>query len=474
MTTFLNGIETFRQQSSSPKVTGVDTAVIGLVGTAPIFDVLPENQKVNAIVEVTDRNRVEKFGYNRSGYTIPAALEIIFKQGSAKVFVINVFDPKKHKANVSGSQTFENGKIILTENGISNLTITKDTAAAELDKDYSFDGSVIKVIEDGLLTSDDTVTVAYEYADPSKVTTADIIGGIDVDGNKSGIKKLLDCKSEYGYKAKILIAPVFSAVKAVDTELRVIQEKLKAFSYIDAPKGTTHDAAIKGRNESGEINFNINDIRSELLHPYVKYYNSYEDKYDYYPQSAFLAGLRAELDRTEGVHWSTSNQQLIGVEGLETPVYFEINDYDSDSNRLNSQGISTSINRKGVFYTWGNRNSSFPEKDGIETFSNVSRMADYIEDSVQESSVQHMAGPIDSSKIDAILQMVKKWFDKLKFDKWLIDAKVWYDEAENTAEELANGHLILCYAFLPPAPLERLTYKSYIDIQLYANLGGSK
>lgn len=474
MTTFLNGIETFRQQSSNPKVTGVDTAVIGLVGTAPIFDVRPENRKINQIAEVTDRNRIEMFGYNRSGYTIPAALETIFKQGSAKVFVINVFDPDKHKANVSGSKTFENGQIVLNENGIMNLKVSKDGTDAELDKDYSFDGSVVKVIEGAKLALDDTVTLSYEYADPSKVTTGDIIGGIDIDGNKSGIKKLLDCKSEFGYKAKILIAPVFSAVKAVDTELKVIQKKLKALSYIDAPKGTTHDEAIKGRNEKGEINFNISDIRSELLHPYVKAYNSFENKYDYYPQSAFLAGLRAELDRTKGVHWSTSNQQLIGVEGLEIPVYFEIDDYDSDSNRLNSQGISTVINRKGIYYTWGNRNSSFPEKDGIETFTNVSRMGDYIEDSIQESSVQYMAGPINSGMIDIILQMIRRWFDKLKFDGWLIDAKVWYDEAENTPEELANGHLILCYAFLPPAPLERLTYKSFIDIQLYATLGGNK
>lgn len=37
-----------------------------------------------------------------------------------------------------------------------------------------------------------------------------------------------------------------------------------------------------------------------------------------------------------------------------------------------------------------------------------------------------------------------------------------------------NGDLILCSEYFPPEPLERLVYKSYIDIQLYANLGGSK
>lgn len=474
MTTFLNGIETLRQQSNNPKVTGVDTAVIGLVGTAPIFDVMPEDRTVNKIVEVTDRNRVAKFGYNRSGYTIPAALEIIYKQGGAKVFVINVFDPDKHKANVSGSKNFENGVIKLTECGINNLVITKGETTAEPEKDYTFDGSEITVVADGVLSQDDTVNVAYEYADPSKVTTADIIGGIDVDGNKSGIKKLLDCQAEYGYKAKILIAPVFSAVRAVDTELQVLQKKLKAFSYTDAPKGTTIDEAIKGRNVNGEINFNINDIRSELAMPYLKYYNAYENKYDYYPPSAFLAGLRAEIDRTKGVHWSLSNQQLIGVEGLEIPIYFNISDYDSDTNRLNAQGITTIVNDDGAFYTWGNRNSSFPFNQEIDSFSNVARMADYIEDSVETSCKRQLAGPINGAMIDRILQMVKKWFAKLEYDGWLIGSNVWYDEAENTPEELASGNLKLCYEFLPPAPLERLTFKSFINIQLYQNLGGNK
>lgn len=472
MDTFLNGIETQREQSGTPIVTPVDTAVIGLVGTAPIFDVLEENRTVNKIVQVTGNNWVKHFGYNRSGYTIPAALEIIFKQGGAKVFVINVFDPEKHKANVSVTKVFENGKITLAESGVKNLIVTKGETAAEIDKDYSFDGSVITVLKDGTLSQDDEVTVAYEYADPSKVTTADIIGMVDIDGNKTGIKKLIDCKSEYGYKAKILIAPVFSAVKAVDTELQALQKKLKAFSYIDAPKGTSLDAAIKGRNANGEINFNINDIRSELAHPWLKFYNSFEDKTDLYPQSAFQAGLRAKFDREKGVYWSSSNQQLAGVEGLESPIYFEISDPDSDSNLANAQGITVTINEKGIYYNWGNHNSSFPENSDIDSFSCVSRMADYIEDSIETSSREQLAGPIDDSKIDSIIEMVKQWFATLKVNKQIIAGNVWYDEELNPATERAQGKLKLCYEFLPPAPLEHLIYKSYINIQLYTSAGG--
>ena len=474
MTTYLNGIETIREKSGTPTVEGVDTAVIGLVGTAPVFDVSEENRTVNKIVQVTGSTWTKYFGKNRTGFTIPAALEAIFNQGGAKVFVINVFDPDVHKANVSSSLTFQNNVITLNEVGIQNLSVKKGSTTAVLDTDYTFDGKNITVISGGALAKDDSVTVAYEYADLTKIKTSDIIGTIDEDGIKTGIQKLIDCKAEYGYKAKILIAPGFSSVESVDTALRVLAKKLKAFVYVDPPKGTSLNNAIKGRNESGDINFNIDDIRCEVAAPWLKAYNSYEDTSDYCPPSAFLAGLRAETDRTKGVHWSISNQQLIGIEGTEYPVYFEISDPDSDSNLANAQGITVFINQKGVYKVWGNRNTSFPTNTDIDSFSCVARMADYIEDSVQESSVQYMAGPINKSMIDTILEMIKQWFATLQNNGWLIGYNVWFDEQINPSTELSKGHLTLSYEFLPPAPLERLTYKSFINIELYSNLGGNE
>ena len=101
-------------------------------------------------------------------------------------------------------------------------------------------------------------------------------------------------------------------------------------------------------------------------------------------------------------------------------------------------------------------------------------MADYIEDSVQESSVQYMAGPINKSMIDTILEMIKQWFATLQNNGWLIGYNVWFDEQINPSTELSKGHLTLSYEFLPPAPLERLTYKSFINIELYSNLGGNE
>ena len=50
-----------------------------------------------------------------------------------------------------------------------------------------------------------SVKVSYEYADPSKVTAADIIGGVNSAGNRTGMKLLNDSFNLYGYFAKILM-----------------------------------------------------------------------------------------------------------------------------------------------------------------------------------------------------------------------------------------------------------------------------
>lgn len=80
---------------------------------------------------------------------------------------------------------------------------------------------------------------SYNYADPTKVTPADIIGAVNAAGNRTGMKLLNDSFNLFGYFAKILIAPVFCTQNSVSVELIAMAEKLGAVTYIDAPIGTT-------------------------------------------------------------------------------------------------------------------------------------------------------------------------------------------------------------------------------------------
>ena len=96
---FLHGVETVEITSGSRTVTTVKTAVIGIVGTAPIDDVDDDYKTVNTpTVILNETEAVKYFGSNQSGYTIPQALDAIFDQGAGIAIVINVYDPDTHES----------------------------------------------------------------------------------------------------------------------------------------------------------------------------------------------------------------------------------------------------------------------------------------------------------------------------------------------------------------------------------------
>ena len=55
----------------------------------------------------------------------------------------------------------------------------------------------------------------------------------------------------------------------------------------------------------------------------------------------------------------------------------------------------------------------------------------------------------------------------------LIDGKCTFNQDKNPTTELANGHLLFDIEFMPPTPAERITFESFIDIELLKSLGAS-
>ena len=115
---FLHGVETIEIEKGARTIRTVKTAVIGLVGTAPIDTVDEAYQTVNEPVIISNEiDAVKYFGNKTNGYTIPQALQAIFDQGAGIVIVVNVFDPEEHddvtdvvKGDIIGSVNATTGK----------------------------------------------------------------------------------------------------------------------------------------------------------------------------------------------------------------------------------------------------------------------------------------------------------------------------------------------------------------------------
>lgn len=409
---FLHGVETIELDKGTRTIKTVKTAVIGLVGTAPIHNVSAEYKTINDPIIITnEKDAVKYFGGITPGFTIPSALDAIFDQGAGIVIVVNVFDPLVHK----------------DENNNPDVT---------------------------------------------KVSLSDVIGGVTANGKRTGLKAFKDCYSLFGYYPKTLIVPKYCENTAVVAEMNVIANSIRAIGFADAPIGTLFQEVLTGRGPEGTINFNTSSERIILCYPQLKVYDTATDTEKVEPYSQRIAGVLANKDTEKGYWWSPSNTEIKGITGVERQLTSMINDPQSEVNLLNEAGIVTVFNSYGSgFRTWGNRNASFPSSTAPTNFINIRRTADILHESVEYSMLQFIDYPIDNGLIDAICESVNGFIRTLIGRGALIDGKCKYNPDKNPATEIANGHLTFDIEFMPPTPAERITFESFIDINLLKNLG---
>ncbi len=406
MTNFLHGVETIEIESGSKTITAVKTAVIGLVGTAPIDTVDDEYKTINEPTLILNKiDAVKYFGESTTGYTIPQALNAIFDQGSGIVIVVNVYDPDVHD-------------------------------------------------------------------DVTDVTKGDIIGGVDADTlTRTGLEAFEDCYSLFGYYPKTIIAPVFCEDVAVVSKIDVLCNTIRAIGIVDVPTGATVQDVITGRGSEGELNINSSSDRIVACYPHLKVYDSTLDAEVIEPYSQRLAGVIAAKDLDKGYHWSPSNTEILGITGVEKKLTSMINDSSSEVNQLNEVGVMTIFNSYGTGYkTWGNRSLAYPSNTHPKNFINVRRTADILNESVEYSMLQFIDYPIDNGLIDAITESVNSFIRTLIGRGALIDGSCTYNPDKNSTTEIANGHLVFDIEFMPPTPAERITFESYINIDLLQSL----
>lgn len=472
---YLHGVETIEVERGARPVRTVKSAVIGLIGTAPIG-------AVNAPTLSLSEKDAATFGPQLPGFTIPQALDAIYDHGAGTVIVINVLDPTTHKtAVINEAIAFDaaSDSVKLAHGAVAALVLKSADGATTyvIGTDYTANlvtGEIVRV-KGGGIASGGNIKANYDYADPTKVTASDIIGAINEAGMRTGLKALKDTYNQFGFFAKILIAPAFCTQNSVTTELIAMATQLGAIAYIDAPIGTTYAQALAGRGPNGTINFNTSSDRVRLCYPHVKVYDPILGAERLEPLSARAAGLRAKVDLEKGFWWSSSNQELAGVIGVERQLSAMIDDPQSEVNLLNEVGITTVFNSYGSgLRLWGNRSAAWPTVTHLRNFENVRRTGDVLNESIRYFSQQYIDMPLNQALIDALVESVNGYGRKLIGDGALIGFKAWYDPARNEATELAAGHLLISYKYTPPPPLERLSFETEITSEYLVTLKGSK
>ncbi|CAI8878553.1 phage tail sheath subtilisin-like domain-containing protein [Pseudomonas brassicacearum] len=469
---YLHGIETTEVERGPRSIRVVKSAVIAVVGTAP-------TGPINELTLCLNDIRAAQFGLHMTGFSIPEALQGIFDFGAGTVLVVNVLDPAIHSTAVDEQdKQFASNDLLQLEHGALQALQIKsaDGLVTYLEStDYKVDRptGLIRRLPTGNIAANAQIKVDYTHADPSKVTATDIIGAVNAAGRRTGLKAFQDSYNQLGFFPKIFIAPGFSTLKEVTAELGVSAGQVGGIAYIDAPIGTTVQQVLAGRGPAGAINFNTSSDRVRLCYPHIKVHDAANGE-RLQPLSIRAAGLRAKVDNDHGYWWSSSNQELIGVIGLERPLTARVDDSNSEVNLLNENGITTVFNAFGTgLRLWGNRTAAWPSVTHMRNFENVRRTKDVVDESIRYSALQFVDQPLTTSLITSITESVNLFLRKLIGDGALLGGECWYDPARNPQTELEQGHALFNYKLTVPPPFERGTFETEITGQYLVNLGAA-
>jgi uncharacterized protein len=367
----------------------------------------------------------------------------------------------------AGLTTGRAGNAAYTSGGTAQTTFIKDV-------DYSVDEfGNIKVLKATVIGEGATIKCDYTRLDPTTVNSAQIIGA-NTAGVRTGLKVLDLVYPTFGFTPKVICCPDTNTIVAVRNEMKAMADKWRAMYMLDVVADALPTEVITGRGPSGVANYSTTDKRAIVCYPRIKVQDPDPSAADgdtvLRPYSEEFVGVMAQTDRSEGYWVSPSNHNLLGILEPEQILTWSINDPDSEVNLLNEVGVTTYI--KDVEYkSWGNRNASFPNTSGIGTFIPMQRLDDIISESIEAFSRPFVDRPINDAIIDTIVESVNAFFRKLKGDGAVIEGRCFYDPNNNSAENLANGNITFDYEYVGGPPAERITYRSFRNIQFLTQLG---
>ena len=213
-----------------------------IVGTAPVNMLKDPAAAVNVPLLVNSyKEAVEAVGYlpDFASYTLCECISANFSVvGIAPMVLINVLDPAKHKVAITGGTIQVNdGVAVLEETGVllEGLTVKSGsntlTAGTDYTTTWNDDGTLnIVVLSTGAGKEATSLTVTGNKIDPSKVTAADIVGGVDNStGKETGLEVVRQVYPKLSMTPGILLAPRFSKDATVAAAL---QAKTKSINSV--------------------------------------------------------------------------------------------------------------------------------------------------------------------------------------------------------------------------------------------------
>lgn len=465
---FLHGVQVLEVTDGPRPIRTVNSAVIGLVGTAPDAEAA-----VAASVTLGTGTNALTFVADAAGI---AGNEIS----------VRLRNPGAINATLSVSLTGKAITVNLATDGTGAITSTAALIKTALDANTGI-AALVNVTSGGTGVVTPTATVRLSggldeafplntpYLIPASRTEAaragltgtlpaalddilDQVGAVivavrvasNVDAATAraniivGIDKLLDAESVLGVVPRLLIAPEYSNQKTVADALVSVANKLRAFAFADGPN-STDAAAVNYATQFGSD-------RLAIIDPWLE-----KDGVDHAPSAAW-AGVTAKSDYERGFWWSPSNVEVLGFTGTARAVSFRLGDPTAPANLLNEANVTTAIKQNGL-RIWGNRSTSADPKFA---FISVRRTADLINDSILRAHLWAVDRNISKTYLADVVESVNAYIKTLTNLGAVLGGKCWADPDLNTPANIAQGKVYFNFDFTPPYPAENVTFRSIL------------
>ena len=473
---FLHGVEVLEVDDGLRPIPIVETAIIGMIGTAPDADAtkFPLNEPIAIVGNPRQAAALDTVGDSEG--TLKDGIDGIFDQSGATVVVVRVeegLDTDATLANIMGDSTQGTGVWAFLE---------AQTKVHLRPKLICAPGYTSQRLTDGVTNVAMTqVGSGYDPDAPPAVTFADTGSpgaGVGATGkaivNTNGQVESIEITrsgSNYDTPTVTIAAPDLSGgVQATGTatagdagnpvvaELQGIADRLRATIYTDGPNTTDADA-ITYRGDWGSKRIFITD-------PNVLVFDTELESHVPQPTSARVCGLVSRMDNEKGFWHSPSNQIIYGITGTSRPIEFGISDRDSQANYLNRNEVATVVRYDG-FRLWGNRVTT---PDPLWAFLSVRRTADACYDAIERAFLWAVDRPFSAQLLVDIADSVNAFLRHLVSVGAIINGKAWLDPTLNTPDQMQQGKLYIDFDIEPPAPLEHLIFRAHRNGQYYEEL----
>ena len=476
------GVHIFEQATSvqTPKVATVGIPFV--VGTAPVQSAAKPASPNVPVLATSWAEAVEKLGfsYDWERYTLCEFMYSHFQLfGAQPVIFCNISDPASmrreeaeadysvadHKVSVSVDAIADTIKVSIKGGTAEGTDETAPAQVLERDVDYSilYDRDdtdtyvcIVELLEDGSAYDAETVSIAYSAADPTTATVADVVDGIaQADACLTVVGLVPDLIAAPGWSHNTVVAAVMA------TKAAAVNGLFKGKAVIDADSsegGVTEYSQLSGYKNKN----NFVDVDQILCWPMVQL-GDYR-----FHLSTQLCGLMATVDAgNRGIPYESPSNKNLKMDACVladgTPVNLTWNQVDLVAG---SWGVVTAVNfLDSGWVAKGNYTACYPGNTDVkDQFIPVSRMFDFIGNTLIRTFWSKLDKPLTPALRDSILQTCNIWLGGLTGGGYLYGARCEMLASENPLTSLLDGIITLHVYNAPPVPAQEIDFILEYDV----------